>query len=584
MTVPVGTDRRSMSLSSAPSSAKADTTDVRASTLAAPAIPSPSPLGWGDALGIVAGVALILAISAVFGYGRIFWEDEMLGWMLLHDPSWHHMLRAWKLGADGGGFAFYLTGRAWFSLFGASELSFRMYSGACFAGAFATIWLVTRRFYTLGITAFALANTFFFSPPLVLHMAEGRFYGLLTLSTALAIALAVLPPRTRFLTPTRLCLLTFLTHALLTTSHLLGVVYSAFLLAATVAIDRSEHRLRLPLYLSIAASWLLLLPERAAILASANVGKPHFWTTQPTLRRFVGAYSAFGAEIAIVLLLLGIAVCLWLWIDRARATQRARLAYRARRPIFFITLALLLVPLAFFIEGFVGPALFISRYLLPVAIAQVMLTAEALTLVRWQALLPLSVRQSPRWTHLQRPLHVLGPALFVLGLLFWVFGYLRPLALGQINYTDALSAALPKGIPILCEDAWSFTEIIGRQHASGVLYTYLLDWPQSISSDAPRLEVTQYHLMQNWRKAGYFAGSIVDRDPFLKQHTQFFILQTQPSTPTGQPPEIGNPLIERFMHDPAYMVHPYASLARHGFTETVWRVCRGACAPLGMAK
>ncbi len=532
--------------------------------------------GWGsgDLLGMTAGVVLTLVISYVFGHGRIFWEDEMLGWMLLHDPSWRHMVSAWKLGADGGGFAFYLTGRPWFAIFGASEIAFRMYSGVCFAIAFLVVWAMGRRFYRVGTVAFALFNVFFFSPPLVLHMAEGRFYGLLMLSTALAAWLAVLPPPAERKGAWKMYGLTFLVHALLTTSHLLGVVYSAFLLAAMFATDVSQNRSRPVLYLCGAASWLLLLPERTAIFASVRVGKPHFWTTQPTFRRFVGVYSAFSIEIAAVLLVLGIAVAVTLWRDRQRRERSLREAIRVRAPIYIVTLALLLVPIAFLIEGFFGPALFISRYLMPVAIGQALLIAEAVRLISWRSLLPSAFAAT---FSLSKWVTIAAEICYAAALLLWVFVFIKPLAIGQMNYTDALSAMLPRGIPVLCEDAWSFTELIGRQHASGVEYTYLLDWPESTSRDAPRLEVVQYHLMENWRKAGYFGGSIADREPFLARNKEFFVLHTEAWPPTTALPEIGNPLVRRFSRDPEYTVRQYAELDRKNLRETVWLVCAGPC-------
>ena len=537
----------------------------------------PLRLSWQDAAWMSLGVLLTLAISYVLGRGRIFWEDEMLGWMLLHDPSWHHMVEAWKLGADAGGFAFYLTGRAWFYVFGASEVSFRMYSGACFAAAFLVLWLVARRFYNVGTVAFALFNTFFFSPPLVLNMSEGRFYGLLMLSTALAVAVAVVPERRSRSGRLGLYALAFLTHGLLTTSHLLGVVYSVFLLAAMLMIDRVRGAMRPMLYLSVVASWFLLLPERTAIAASIQAGRPHFWITQPSFFHVLGAYGAFSAEIAAVLLLLGVAICVTFWVESEREIDRLREGYRARLPIYFITAALLLVPLAFYGEGMVGQPIFISRYLLPVAIAQAMLTAEAMTLIPWRLHVSRLLPGRPMWG---RTIQALGMASFAAALVFWIFRGVRPQVVEHRNYTDAVSAMLPKGVPVLCEDALSFTELIGRQHASGVEYMYLLDWPESVRPSAPRGEVSEYHLMENWRRAGYFGGSIEDRDAFLQQHHEFFVLHTA----MGSGPEthtlVGNPLLQRFSTDPAYTVERWASIRSGKLTEAAWLVCQGVCTPL----
>ena len=86
-----------------------------------------------DFICMALGFVLTLSLAAAMGHQRIFWEDELLGWMLLRDPSWKHMLAGWLKGVDGGGILFYLTGRLWFKVFGASVLSFRMYSATGFA-------------------------------------------------------------------------------------------------------------------------------------------------------------------------------------------------------------------------------------------------------------------------------------------------------------------------------------------------------------------------------------------------------------------------------------------------------------------
>lgn len=525
-------------------------------------------LNWRDGVGISLGVLLTLAICYVFSHGRIFWEDEMLGWMLIHDPSWHHMIEAWKVGADAGGISFYLTGRAWFAIFGGSEISFRMYSAACFSGAFAALWIAARRYYGVGAVAFALFNTFFFAPPLVQHMAEGRFYGLLMLGAALAVAVAVTPARSSQGEAAALCLAAFLANGILVTSHLLGVAYSVAILFAVVLSDWSKGKIRPLLYVSVVLSWFLLVGERASIMASAQVGKPHFWTTQPSIAKAMGAYTAYSPEVAIVLLVLAVGVFLALRSDRD-VRGRLQKAYEERRPVYWVALALLFVPVVFFVEGLVGPSLYISRYLLPVMIAQIFLTAEAVTLISWEG-----VRRSALG---KTPVQVLAAGLFAVVLLGWVFGYVRKQAVGKPNYTDALSALLPKGSPVLCEQARTFIELIGRQHESDVQYSYLLDWPYSITKSAPRGEVADYHLMENWRKAGYFGGSILDRDSFLKEHSEFFVLHSAASHAVKGAEKVGNPLAERFASDPAYTVEPYTSLSRDNMTYTITRVCRGTC-------
>lgn len=536
-----------------------------------------SRLSGADLLGMLLGLLLCQSISFIFARGRILWEDELLGWMLLRDPSWPHMIAAWKMGADGGGFGFYLTARAWFHLFGPSEISLRMYSATCLGLAFVVVWAAARRYYRFGIVAFAMFNTWFFSPPIVIHMAEGRFYGLLLLSATLVVWFTVgaaqRPERTAFwLYP-----LAFLCHALLTTSHLLGAVYSFFLLSALILIDWFSGRMRPALYLCGAAAWLLLIPERAAIIASAHVGKPHFWTVRPTLFNFLGPYTAFSGEVAAVLALLAVALVLTLRRASSNWRDTLKAAFRRRRPVWIVTLALLLVPLAYVVEGLFGPSLFVNRYLLPVTLAQIFLTAEAVTLIDWPRFVPLALRNRP-WV---RPA---AAALFTAAVLLWIFGHVRLFVIPPKNYTDALNQLLPKGIPVVCEDAWTFSEVLAREHDKGVEYTYVLDWPESISPDAPLLEVTQYHLMENWRNAGYFSGSIMDRDTFLKNNSRFLILRVEPNPRPAGPLGYGNPLADRFQHTPEYEVRPYTVLNREHIRDVAWLVCRGGCGAAGEPK
>jgi hypothetical protein len=528
--------------------------------------------GW-DVAGMLAGFLFTLTITYVLSRGRIFWEDEMLGWMLLRDPSWHHMVYAWRMGADGGGFTFYLTGRAWFHLFGPSDISFRLYSSTCFGLAFAATWAAARRYYSTGIVAFALINTWFFSPTFILHMREGRFYGLLTLAVSLAIWLALVVANAPSPTPKRLYAAMFAVHTLLTTSHLLGVVFSAFVLGAIVLTDLLSKRWRPLLYLSGAATWLFLLFERDNIVASARVGKPHFWTGPPALMDVFHAYTSWSSEIATVLSVL---LCILVW-TLFRSEQRWAIqlsqAYTERKPVYIVTAAILAIPIAFLVEGTVGTWLFTERYLLPVNIAIAYFTAEVSSLIFSNSSAFRLLQKKPLLLKIVR---VAGMALYVAALLFWDFHHVREFSPSALDYTTALNAELPKGIPIVCEDAFTFTELIGRQHRTGNRYTFLLDWQQSISPSAPRLEVTQYHLMENWKNVGYFSGSIEPIQDFLQQNPVFMVVHAGVAAPNGTP-EIGNPLAERFRSNPAYEIKRHAVLNRKTTQDVIWLVCRGKC-------
>lgn len=521
-----------------------------------------------DWIGMFVGVGLCILFCCWFGHGRIFWEDEMLGWMLLHDPSWAHMVAAWKMGADGGGFSFYLLGRGWFALFGSSDTSFRLISASCFALGFCIAWKAARRYYSFKPVAFALFTTWFLCPPMVMHMVEGRFYGLLVLATASAVWL-ILAPGQQQQTPLWLYPAIFAVNGLLTTTHTLGVLYSGFLLAGLVFSDVYQRRFRPLLYTPVILSWLLLWPERQAIQASADVGKPWFWTYPPDTIRFLGAFCGFSNAIALILLLMLLALAYAL---RKQGSTRATLtaALQDRRPVYCVTAALFAVPLLLGVQAHVGgTSLFINRYLLPVNIGLALAMAEICLLMRWDLLVPeqASLLFSPR----NQRIVVVGYAVIIL---LWDVLHVQPYTLGALNYTVKLTSMLPRGNPVVFEDAWGFTEMIGRQHDSGVRYTYVLDWPHSTEPSAPKLEVTQFHLMENWKKAGYFAGSIQYRDNFLKDHARFYVLMRVEDAKDRNGRIIGNPLATRFSHDHAYEVR---RLKRRAFGYSLWLVCQRTC-------
>jgi len=527
---------------------------------------------------MLAGFLLTLAITLVNSRGRIFWEDEMLGWLLLRDPSWHHMIRAWNLGADGGGFSFYILGRAWFRVFGDSRIAFRMFSSTCFGLAFVATWGALRRFYPSWIVAFATFNTLFFSPPLTMHFLEGRFYGLLVMSTACAMWLALALDEAPDPTPARLYVAGFLIHGLLTTSHVLGIVFSFFVLLGTIVLDRLHRRRRLGLYLTVAASWLLLIPEKTSVVAAGRVGKPHFWTRAPRFWDLIGAYTGYSHEIMLAFATLIPVTLMVLYRSPRGVAGTLRASFRQRRAVYVATACLLLVPCAFLVEGAIGTWLFNDRYLQPVTIGLAFVSAELLMLLAEYMVIPGLERVPPVLLAAARGA---AAAVFAALTLFWVFHHIAMYTPAAPDFTDAMTAHLPHDLPVVVEDAFTYTGLIGRQANSGVQYTFLLDWPWAIAEKSPRLEVTQYHLMENWKLAGYYSNSIEKIDVFLARNSRFLIiddagLHADPKLPL----EIGNPIAERLSHDPGYELRKVFTLDRayhDGVRDTVWLACRGGC-------
>jgi hypothetical protein len=519
---------------------------------------------------------LALGTATIIGHGRIFWEDELLGWLMLRDPSWRHMVVGWLHGVDGGGFLFYLTGRFWFWLFGHSVLSFRLYSASCFAGAFTFFWLAGRRFYRDAIIAVAIAIVWFGSPIPLQMISQGRFYGLVMAADGAAVFLyCYLAGKTRI--PARYYVFTFVAHACLVTSHILGVFYSGLIILAMVSIDALGNTLRPRLYLAALLPDLLLIPSLPAIRASAQVGSPHFWSTQPGVIQFLDSYFGFSLKLAV----LELAALLLLCVLARRSHTRFLSSSPERLPIYVYTASIFLLPVLFLLLGFFGPALCVPRYLLPVGAGAAFVIAEILT--RLRTTLPGGLRLTSR-AEVSIFTSVVVAALAYSA--FYVSRYNDGL---QSDYTGALTAQLPSGVPIVCEDAFAFTELISKQHDSGVKYTFLLDWPNAIAPGAPRVEVTQYHLMQNWQVHGYFSGSIRSREDFLRENGSFYTLSfvdyihpnpLTRATRMERYPSIGNPLHLRLAKSPNYKVTLHNVIPLGELTAYVWQICdlkRGPC-------
>jgi len=530
-----------------------------------------SPWKSSDTGMLLGGVLLLFIVALWCERGRIFWEDEVLGWTLLNDPSFSHMIASWAHGADGGGISFYLTGRLWLKLFGSSMIAFRLYSQVCFAAAFALFWICLRRFYQPGVTAFAMLSVWLVSPPMVQHMGEGRFYGALMATVAWGIWLN-LRVQNRTSVSTGLYVALFFCHALMVTSQMLGVVYSVVLLIWLVWLDRSQGWWRPRLYAAAAASWLLLIPSLPAIRASAAVGRPLFWTTQPGALEFGLDYTGFTPFLALPLGLLLLYVSAGIW-RRGRAVQKIAEDFRARHSLYGLAFLLFIVPLLLLLEGTVGPPLCVSRYLLPVIFATTIGMAELTT----KAIEAMPAWMSKEWMR--------GAAwcVFLGVLLGYDLTYRPHHTLQQKDYTLALTNSLPHGVPVVCEDSFAFTELMYRQPHSGVLYTYLLDWQNSLAAPTRRMEVTHFHLMQNWKRAGYHSQAIHSSAAFLARTPEFYTLSFEELEKRGffgrekmvQRAEIiGSDLHERLTADPRFRVSLFRSVPLGKLKASVWRVCR----------
>ncbi len=456
----------------------------------------PARLGILDALGIALLVAVLLLLSFLQSRHRIFWSDEIMGDYVLHPGTWRGFLARWRGGLDSSGFWFYALAQPWEWIFGRSELSLRMFSAAGVSAAAALTWAAARRFYSLPIVAVSTALIFLETLSLRWQLSNGRSYGLMLAAVALVILLVVLGETRR--RPSPLFLVgTFAAYGLLVGSHILGILYAGSLLAMQLALDLRSRRLRPALYgsatLGIALMGALSLANIQSTLA---VGKPSFWTPRPMLRDLLLRTDFTKGPVRTTLVILSLLALL-------------HLRYRSeRRPAYFLMTGFLALDLFAFAISRVGTSIYIDRYLLPITLALVFLSAELLTQIR-DASAP-------------RPgLRAVLPLVAVI-----VFGFInrpRPkdFPLPGPDYTDALIAKLPPGLPVVFDDVATFVEMEYYHHGQPYLYPLTASFTDITSNPAA---VSGFNEIRNFYRLGIDAPDLQPSDLILSRDPNMLII------------------------------------------------------------
>lgn len=513
-----------------------------------------SPLGRYDAAWISFWVVAVFGECLRLSWGRQFWSDEIFGWLLAHDPSLGHMFFAWNNGADGGGIVFYLVARGWISVFGAMPVALRMLNATGIAIALALTWIAARTWYRLGLVAFSIPFCWFTAHSVLRQIAIGRFYGLLMAAVAAAVYCSCKTQDHN--SPKRLELsAVFVTHTVLVGIHPFGLLYSLAVIAATLSFDLLHRRWRPRIYLAAFAGWWVLLPSHAAMQASAAVGKPHFWTTTPTLSDLSDAVFFWTDEMQWLFLFL--LVCLigrWLW----RRHRNIQSSPSSDTPSLFMGFALMAVIPTVWLLSLHGTSYFVDRYLVPTVIGAAFLLCATLDRL-------VSYEKGPT-TKLLMGVAVVAIA----GATTWgaMFDMPRFFTIPPHTYTSSLQARIAhagpdeRSTPIVVERVDVFAESVFTQ--PNLPLFYLLDWDTVLSPASPRGDVSGYHEMQNWQRAGYYANHIQNSDLFLSQQRNFWVI--------SDPTELW--FDRHVRNNPAFKIEQVGEFRRELDTETVWHVSR----------
>lgn len=436
-------------------------------------------------------LVFVVLLSWRLSAARRLWYDEIAAWNLLTDPSWRHVVDSLNQAADSGGLLFYALGRPLVFGLGHHVFPVRLASALGLWMSGVLWWRMLRRQTPDLFAAFAVSLVFLGNATLLNYVAEVRFYGLLILTTTLAVYAAFWIEQTQISRRVAF-FLCFVANGLLISCHLLGVVYSVAVVAALL-VSGFPRSLKPAAMLGSVASWSLLLTYRKAMHTGASklnwIPMPHatdllrYYLHRPTAYRPVNG-------VFILLLLYG-GYTFW---------QK-----RGKHPPSFQTtfsLLMLLVPLEFYIISHMYKPLFADRYMMPYLLGFAYLAGRALWMV---------VRRHWPYT----PFYRRTAGLAALGCLVCVtIASVREQAL-RPNSDLAQLMALDPADPLVIPNDRLFLEVRYQQGKITEHITYLMPRMSSDASDAA--------IMPTLVKQGY-ASHVYDEPTFLAAHARFLYL------------------------------------------------------------
>lgn len=459
-----------------------------------------TPLGVPDAISLALFAAVLFALAYLQSRNKMFWGDEIMGNYVLHAGSWHRFVELWSAGIDSSGFWFYVFAKPWEWLLGASQMRLRMFSATGVVTSAILIWITARRFFRLPEVAVAVAVPFLNLGVLRWQLANGRCYGVLLAATALVIFLIVKGADEKHQRPSvGFIVSTFLAYDVLAGSHILGMVYAGALLGIQIAIDLRKRTFRPVLYASaLVGTVVIVVLSMPNIRSTTALGKPVFWTIKPLLRSYWFATPATEGYVQLTIMVLSLLAFLSLrWRE-------------SRSVVYFLLLGFLLLHSAFVFISDKTTSIYVDRYLLPMTFALVLTIAELLMQMR-------EVKDAPMWRY-----SFVYACVWTIPLLFAPRP--RQFSMPYRDYTDALLADLPSGLPVVDTDVGTFVEEEYYHHGH-FERPFLFPLDQEVTNDLSNHGgVSGFHEMENFRRYGLDAPDLQSTEDILAAYPTFVVI------------------------------------------------------------
>jgi hypothetical protein len=223
---------------------------------------------WEYLVPLLASVSLLIS-CAIASPKKYFWNDELLSYYLLTDPSLPHLMTAWGDTFNQSPPLYFILGWFWAKVFGNTDLSLRLFSSLAICVTLTLVWIVLRRTYNFWLASIATLSVFSFSDLILYHNVEVRMYGLFSAVCALAL-LAFDTINRQEKCSRKLLVANSLIHGAIVVTHLYGLFYSGAILAAFILRDRYFKIIRKNVYLSVILGWLFLLPLIPTLINQSN--------------------------------------------------------------------------------------------------------------------------------------------------------------------------------------------------------------------------------------------------------------------------------------------------------------------------
>ncbi len=505
--------------------------------------PRPAGLKRKDYAGLLLLVAALYVAAYLQSGSNPLWSDEIIGYLVFHQPSLARTLELWRHGLDSGGIWYEITGRWWISVFGPSALAERLFSATGVAGAAIALWAAARRLYSFPVVAASVAYLFANSLVIRWQLANGRTYGFFLFAVALVLYFVIRSGDEDQLRPSPAFLLaTFGANVLLAGSHILGVVYVIVCLAAQVALDRYQGRFRPKLYLAALCSEVVLFLELPNIKATMAVGKPSFWTVAPRYKDLIRLKWILDSRVSLLLLVLVVLAILF---------QQFRLR-RRHAPVYFVIASFACFGICLFAYSRVGTSIYVDRYMIPFSLVGGLALCEVLAMV---------VNFPGRLGTARYAFPSLVAAVAVAG--FFLPRFQRP-SLPLADSWPEIASDLPPNVAIVSPAIGAFLAIDFFHHnPGGRQIVFPTDWGVALDRETTG-GVSGFHEMDNLHRYGIFGDDIEPTAAFLSSHRDFAVLT--------DPPNVW--LRRRILSDPRYVVEQYSThpAAFEGHPLTVYLV------------